>query len=198
MKCPKCGSKSIVPILYGMPSYEVLQDVEEGKLKLGGCCISGADPAYYCQRCNKERCYPPLMFKHGSPIEDIREAVTEITFCIGGFFEGHKELTLVKHENRAMFRVAFENHTAIPVDYSSEIPVEKWNELTDRLYRKLYLNEWKRTFESNTLDGEQWELDIKLTGGRKRRYYGNNEYPPYWRELLSALRPFFKEAGVKL
>ena len=104
----------------------------------------------------------------------------------------------MKQENGATFRASFENHIDRPIDYSSEISIEKWNELTDRLYRKLYLNEWKRTFESNTLDGEQWELDIKLTGGRKRHYYGNNEYPPYWRELLSALRPFFKEAGVKI
>ncbi|MBP5312370.1 MAG: hypothetical protein J6112_06015 [Clostridia bacterium] len=198
MKCPKCGSKDIIPILYGMPSYEVLKEVDEGKLKLGGCVISGTEPRYYCQSCKKNRCYPPYLFKRFSQPEDLRKAVTELRFGIGGFFGGNKEITIVKHENSAAMRVTCNDHRDRLIDFLSEISVEKWNELMDRLYRKLYLNEWKRTFESYTLDGEQWELDIKLTGGRKRHYYGNNEYPPYWKELLSALRPFFKEAGVKL
>lgn len=42
-KCPKCGSRRIAPILYGMPAFseEMEQQLNEEKLYLGGCCISG-------------------------------------------------------------------------------------------------------------------------------------------------------------
>lgn len=33
--CPKCGSKKVVRILYGYPSYEAHQKELEGKLILG-------------------------------------------------------------------------------------------------------------------------------------------------------------------
>ena len=38
-KCPKCGSRRVAPILYGMPAFneEVEQKLNEEKLYLGGC-----------------------------------------------------------------------------------------------------------------------------------------------------------------
>jgi hypothetical protein len=27
---------------------------EEGKIKLGGCCITDSDPEYYCKNCENE------------------------------------------------------------------------------------------------------------------------------------------------
>ena len=80
-----------------------------------------------------------------------------------------------------------------------EMTEKEWNRLLDRIYSKLYVHEWKKNFIDPTImDGEQWELTLKLTGGRQRRYSGSNAFPPYWRELKSTFRPFFKEAGIKL
>ena len=36
-------------------------------------------------------------------------------------------------------------------------------------------------------DGEQWNLEISLIGRRKRTYYGSNDYPPYWNELIQKM-----------
>lgn len=50
----------------------------------------------------------------------------------------------------------------------------------------MYLHEWKKHFEPDNfivMDGESWNLEIKLTGNRVRRYHGDNAYPPYWKEL---------------
>ncbi len=43
--CLVCGSKNIASYLYGMPvfSKKLENDIEEGKVKLGGCCISILD-----------------------------------------------------------------------------------------------------------------------------------------------------------
>lgn len=39
-KCPACGSKDIVKILYGEPTYEAYEASAHGKAVLGGCLIS--------------------------------------------------------------------------------------------------------------------------------------------------------------
>ena len=57
----------------------------------------------------------------------------------------------------------------------------------------MYLHEWKKTFyDPDVLDGEQWELKIKLTGKRRRNYEGSNAYPPYWTELTKLFREYTK------
>jgi len=51
--CPNCGHSPLAIILYGLPSfYEDLQrDLKAGLVALGGCCISGDDPAWECLNC---------------------------------------------------------------------------------------------------------------------------------------------------
>ena len=42
--CPRCGAVS-VPIVYGLPSYELFDAADRGEVALGGCCvIIGGDP----------------------------------------------------------------------------------------------------------------------------------------------------------
>jgi len=38
-KCPKCGSAKALPICYGFPDPEILEDAMEGKIVLGGCVM---------------------------------------------------------------------------------------------------------------------------------------------------------------
>lgn len=37
-KCQMCGGK-VVPVIYGMPSFEMYQKAEQGEYVLAGCCI---------------------------------------------------------------------------------------------------------------------------------------------------------------
>lgn len=55
-KCPACGSKRLAEILYGLIIYsdQLKQDLEAGKITLGGCCISDDDPAWQCADCNEK------------------------------------------------------------------------------------------------------------------------------------------------
>lgn len=49
-KCPRCGEE-LLEIIYGMPGSELFEASERGEVILGGCCISGDDPAYHCKKC---------------------------------------------------------------------------------------------------------------------------------------------------
>ena len=67
-KCPFCGSTKVKPYLSGMPTAEASAS---GKYILGGCCITGNEPKWGCEKCQAkfykgdpcdEDCCPPFGF----------------------------------------------------------------------------------------------------------------------------------------
>ncbi len=52
--CPKCGSPDVIPIMYGLPSEEAAEEARQGKIALGGCCISDDSPRWHCRDCEPE------------------------------------------------------------------------------------------------------------------------------------------------
>jgi len=53
--CPKCGSLDIVPIFYGLPGGpEVMEAANQGKIALGGCCVTDHDPQKQCKVCGTQ------------------------------------------------------------------------------------------------------------------------------------------------
>lgn len=54
IKCHKCGKTTVVKILYGMPSPESWELYENGKLIIGGCCITQDSPEWACINCKTE------------------------------------------------------------------------------------------------------------------------------------------------
>ena len=57
-KCPECNSK-LVPIVFGMPNEQGIENARKGKIILGGCCVSFNDPTHGCLHCGW-RYSPPL------------------------------------------------------------------------------------------------------------------------------------------
>ncbi|MFB3918366.1 MAG: hypothetical protein ACE14M_16675 [Terriglobales bacterium] len=49
--CPECGyDDQVVPIIYGEPDRELIEESQRGEVALGGC-ITDASPAWYCKGC---------------------------------------------------------------------------------------------------------------------------------------------------
>ena len=48
-ECPKCKSDNILKIEYGLPDNTLINDP---KIYLGGCCITGEDPLWHCAKCH--------------------------------------------------------------------------------------------------------------------------------------------------
>ncbi len=53
-RCPKCGSKKVIHIVYGFPSPEAQKKAEQGKIKLGGCVVTGDNPDWFCCECEEK------------------------------------------------------------------------------------------------------------------------------------------------
>lgn len=53
LSCPKCKSKKISKILWGMPNFNkaLEKDIENKKIVLGGCVITGDEPEFHCNDC---------------------------------------------------------------------------------------------------------------------------------------------------
>lgn len=49
--CPRCGSKRVVPVVYGRPSAMGKLKSLLGRLQLGGCAVSDERPRFFCKRC---------------------------------------------------------------------------------------------------------------------------------------------------
>lgn len=50
-QCPKCSSDMVIPIEYGMPSPEMQEEYNAGKIQLGGCMVDPKNPEWHCKRC---------------------------------------------------------------------------------------------------------------------------------------------------
>ena len=61
-ECPACGGRGLVPILWGLPSGDVFDDVRRGRIAIGGCIVSGDDPDRYCIECGSN-VYPDGSFE---------------------------------------------------------------------------------------------------------------------------------------
>ncbi len=54
-RCPKCGSENIASIIWDGPVYYdgLIQDIDEGHVHIGGCCITVDDPEWCCNDCEE-------------------------------------------------------------------------------------------------------------------------------------------------
>ena len=50
-KCPSCGSNAVVPIIYGLPGPELMEDAKSGKIEIGGCIVMSSNPTRKCKSC---------------------------------------------------------------------------------------------------------------------------------------------------
>jgi hypothetical protein len=46
--CPRCGAAS-VPIVYGLPSYDLFDAADRGEVALGGCMVEDDQPTRACR-----------------------------------------------------------------------------------------------------------------------------------------------------
>ena len=55
-KCPQCGSGKVIPIVYGDidGSSEVMRQIENEEIDVGGCLVGGDSPKWKCRNCNNQ------------------------------------------------------------------------------------------------------------------------------------------------
>jgi DNA-directed RNA polymerase subunit RPC12/RpoP len=61
--CPTCKAGKLIPIVYGMPSRELIEQSDRGEIELGGCVVTQIidhngirtnDPELHCPTCSSK------------------------------------------------------------------------------------------------------------------------------------------------
>ena len=54
-QCPNCGSEKVILITYGyiddLP--QIIQQIEDGEIETGGCCVDDNSPKWKCRECEE-------------------------------------------------------------------------------------------------------------------------------------------------
>lgn len=180
-KCPKCGSKNSVNIVYGMPSYDLYQEAEAGKVKLGGCVLSLGDPEYVCKECEHE-------WNRKQAIDHAYSRIKALKTSVGGYFGGYYEVTIDLRNLEITW-----NFQEGEVEETSKksIRVSTAKAFLEEL-KKLNLLNWKAKYiEPGVCDGTQWSVEI-ITDGRSIKKYGSNNYPLEWALFCRLIRQITK------
>ncbi len=52
--CTMCGSMDTIPIVYGYPGPEMMEEAQRGEVILGGCCVIEDQPNQECRACGAQ------------------------------------------------------------------------------------------------------------------------------------------------
>lgn len=169
-KCPRCGSKNSIRIIYGMPEIKLAEMEATGKIKLGGCCIVDGNPEYFCRDCEYE-------WNRQQVLDAAYDRITYIEATVGGYFGGHYTVTIDFNSLVITWKHP-EGVTKIEKSMKSGRAKDFRNQL-----KSTGLLNWKSKYiEPGVLDGTQWHIDI-CTNGRKIRKVGDNDFPDEWGEF---------------
>lgn len=53
LKCPACGAKDVIRIVYGLPTEKAMKRAHRGEIMLGGCVVTDSDPNRLCRACGR-------------------------------------------------------------------------------------------------------------------------------------------------
>ena len=176
-RCPKCGSLNTIKILYGMPTHEAFLLSEEGKIKLGGCCITDLDPEYFCKDCENE-------WDRQDAINHAYQEIKGIKASVGGYFGGYYEVK-IDFDNRTLTW----SHIGGGIEdyYEKTIRQSTLARFIDEL-KMLDLLNWKSKYiEPGVCDGTQWSIEI-VKHGRNIKKCGDNKFPDEWDKFCGIIK----------
>lgn len=170
--CPKCKSNNVIPIMYGYPAPDAMEEAEKGNLKLGGCEIYIDDckmPDRYCKDCEFEWSIDRL------GVEDV----TKVRFRYWsnwGFYDPESI-----HEDQWAFEMLPDGaikYYAYPMNSRRVLDKDKVQIEGKRVigfYESLLdaFKPWNLIEECRVCDGCSYQLDITYSDGRKRKHTGD-------------------------
>ena len=175
-KCPKCSSLNSIKILYGMPTDEIFLMSEERRIKLGGCCITGSDPEYYCKDCENE-------WGKQDAIKHVYNQIKGIKASVGGYLGGHYGVEIDFVGRSLTWSTPL---SSIENNYEKTIRQSSINRFIEEI-KAINLLNWKSKYiEPNVCDGTQWSVEI-IRNGRNIKIYGSNKFPDEWDEFCETI-----------
>lgn len=164
--CPKCNSAEIIPILYGMPTYETFEEAEKGNIKLGGCEVFGGIPDKYCKACKHEWSLDDFMAKH---IKKLRYKIVENGPCC--IDDMKKWVYEINADGAARYYEYCGQSRKAVVKESGKVTKKSVKELYEKIDG--YIKPWADIVEVSVCDGCSYQLQVTYIDNRKRVVTGD-------------------------
>jgi len=182
IQCPYCGSSPVIPIVYGYPSFQLFQQAEEGKVKLGGCEVREDNPKKFCASCERTFDTVRLTFVQ----------VHRLHFFIGGFMGTSYDLSIqqIPNYHSLVCKKSDGNYFDFKTIAERKYDIDQWFSIWDKM-KKCYITDWDESYENpDVLDGTNWDITLEanlyLKSGERYLHVsqGINAYPIYFKKLL--------------
>lgn len=120
--------------------------------------------------------------KAGNDFIEHLPYIERVIFSAGGYFGGFERTTVHFSGSQAVFDVETMNPPSAmaPAHYEGMMKSQFLAKL-----RSLHIEDWDKEYMApGVLDGEQWDLEIRFSDGRRPLIInGSNAYPPHFRSL---------------
>lgn len=180
-QCTRCGSTNVLRLEYGLPTYDAYLAAQAGKFKLGGCCIKGDSPNYYCKDCENEWNWRQAVESAHQKIKFIKVCTFENTAPAYSVEMDVVQHTISWHGKARIAARAGEEPLAIPIELYSRQEFLRMLEIIDLLnWKAKYINPSEPA-------GLDWSLEIVRTG-RTIKKQGRNSYPENWKYFCKLIR----------
>lgn len=122
--------------------------------------------------------------KKAMAFDESIPCINKVEFSIGGYFDGYETRTVTIDGDHIQTSIE-PSLLRDPADVDDEFKEMNKADFLSSL-RELHIGEWRRRYDSEILDGTQWELTIYFSDGRKPvKIYGSNAYPYNFNRLTS-------------
>ncbi len=141
---------------------------------------------YKCAECGKSVL---------TPGDKYAKAAVSVRFTFRNIIGRH---FILLAERGDPYRLTVDCPQTMPEEFIRKMTAGEWNRFIDKLFCKAFLHEWENG--PQPLSENSWDITIGFEFDGKTEVFtrcGNSDFPPYWKELMSAVRPLFKEAGLK-
>ena len=129
-----------------------------------------------------------------SSFPELIPSIRRIIFEDGGFFGGYRRTAVHFSGDKALFDVEKTIGTAPDEALGRCAEMAKSEFLAE--VRQLHIEQWAKNYRSPDLDGEQWTLEIRFSGGRRPlKIEGSNAFPPNFENLQRPMAPKKDRAG---
>lgn len=131
----------------------------------------------------------------GTPMVD---AVKGLRFRYGDVVSGSVRLRIVQEEDGScLFEVYDANEGGVD-KVADVMSSEEWMAIKKKLFEDMYLADWDKVYIPNNdgqklLDNNEWQLGVDVDEDEVNNYYGFDEYPVYWKDLMKLIEPFFNK-----
>lgn len=184
--CPNCGSNNTVEFVYGLPTYELFLEAEEGKVKLGGCLrYQENSPDYYCKDCHFE-------WTKQQAIDYTYNKIKAVKISYGQVRKDFYQINIDMEDLLLSWEHLYEISLGEKI---KPISRQTAGNFVQQLKRVHLLN-WDTAYRrSSATEGTQWQVEIMTDDDDPISKAGINEFPEEWGMFRSLIEVM---AGEKL